>query len=133
MIFLVLFLNKLILIIIAVCKKMQYATLNLIELGTLLEDLMKPIATLKALREYYIINNDAKSYNNFMYLVKDTVRISGKKDMWSKFINSKCFLNVNKLFIILCRFRIFMTLKILKDACKYEYIVSKYDILKLYY
>lgn len=98
---------------------MQHVTLNLIELGTSLEDLMKPIATLKALREYYINNNNAKSYNNFMYLVKDRVRISGKKDIWSKFINSKCSLNTNKLFIIICRFRIFMTLKILKDACKY--------------
>ncbi|XP_060859958.1 uncharacterized protein LOC132937144 isoform X2 [Metopolophium dirhodum] len=71
-----------------VCKKMQYVTLNLIKFSTNLEDLMKPVATLKALREYYIINNDEKSYNNFMHLAKDAVLISGKEDMWSKFINS---------------------------------------------
>ncbi|KAL4083354.1 hypothetical protein QTP88_028681 [Uroleucon formosanum] len=79
-----------------VCTKMQHVTLNLIELGTSLEDLMKPIATLKALREYYINNNNAKSYNNFMYLVKDRVRISGKKDIWSKFINSGIGLITNE-------------------------------------
>jgi len=69
---------------------MHDVTLNLIELSTSLEDLMKPVDTLKALREFYIINNDAKSYNDFMYLVKDALVMSGQGSMWSKFINSKC-------------------------------------------
>jgi len=95
---------------------MQNITLNLIEFSTSLEDLKKPVDTLKALREYYIINNDAKSYNNFMHLAKDAVLISGKEDMWPKFINSKCFINVNKLFNIISRVMMFMILKTLKEA-----------------
>ncbi|CAI6373155.1 unnamed protein product [Macrosiphum euphorbiae] len=71
-----------------VCTKMHDVTLNLIEFSTSLEDLMKPVDTLKALREFYIINNDAKSYNDFMYLVKDALVMSDKGSMWSKFINS---------------------------------------------
>jgi len=98
---------------------MQYVTLNLIEFSTSLEDLMKPIDALKALREYYIINNDAKSYNDCTYLAKDVIFMSGKEGNWSKFINSKCFINFNKLFIIIIKVRMFMTLKTLKEACKY--------------
>jgi len=72
---------------------------------------MKPIATLKALREYYIINNDVEPYNNFMHLVKDAILISGNEDVWSKFINSKCFINLNTLFIIISTVKMLMTLK----------------------
>ncbi|XP_022177916.1 X-ray repair cross-complementing protein 5-like isoform X2 [Myzus persicae] len=71
-----------------VCKKMQYITLNFIERSKNLEDLIKPVSTLKALREYYIANDDVKSYNNFMHLVKDAVLITSKEDMWPKFIES---------------------------------------------
>jgi len=46
-----------------------------------------------------------------MYLVKDAVLMSGKEDLWANFINSKCFINVNTLFIITSRVRMLMTLK----------------------
>jgi len=75
---------------------MQNTTLNLIQKSTSLGDLLKPISTLKVLRKYYIGNNDVNSYNNFMYLVKDAVMIPGVENLWSKFIGSKFFININK-------------------------------------
>jgi len=54
-----------------------------------MEDLEKPASNLKVLREFYINNNDVKSYNTLMYLVKDSVLLSGKEGMWSQFIDSK--------------------------------------------
>jgi len=86
---------------------MQYITLSLIERGESQEDLMKPLSNLKVLRKYYIENNDVKSYNDFMYLVKDAVLISGKEDMWSKFTVSKYFININKLLIKISRYMIY--------------------------
>jgi len=68
---------------------MKYITLDLIESSTSLDDLKKPASNLKVLREYYINNNDVKSYNSFMYLVKDAVLLSGKEEIWSQFIDSK--------------------------------------------
>lgn len=81
---------------------------------------MKPIANLKALREYYIINNDVQSYNNFMHHVKDAILLSSNEDVWSKFINSKYFINVNTLFITISRVRMLMTLKTQKNSWKYS-------------
>lgn len=79
---------------------MKNITLDLIESSTSMEDLEKPTLNLKALREFYIHDNNVKSYNNCMYLVKDSVFLSGKEEMWSQFIDSKCFINVNKLNIM---------------------------------
>jgi len=62
-----------------------------------MEDLEKPALNLKVLRDFYINNNDIKSYNNLMYLVKDSVLISGKEGMWSQFVDSKYSTNVDKL------------------------------------
>jgi len=62
-----------------------------------MEDLEKPALNLKVLREFYINNNDIKSYNNLMYLVKDSVLLSGKEGMWSQFVDSKYSMNVDKL------------------------------------
>lgn len=72
---------------------MKQITVDLIESSTSLEDLKKPASNLKVLREHYIHNNDVKSYNNLMYLVKDSVLLSGKEEMWSQFIDSKCFID----------------------------------------
>lgn len=80
---------------------MKNITLDLIESSTSMEDLEKPASNLKALREFYIHDNDVKSYNNLMYLIKDSVLLSGKEEMWSQFIDSKCFINVNTLNIII--------------------------------
>lgn len=80
---------------------MKNITLDLIESSTSMEDLEKPASNLKVLREFYIHDNDVKSYNNFMYLVKDSVLLSGKEEMWSQFIDSKCFININKFIIII--------------------------------
>lgn len=76
---------------------MKHITLDLIESSTSMEDLEKPALNLKVLREFYINNNDIKSYNNLMYLVKDSVLISGKEGMWSQFVDSKYSMNVDKL------------------------------------
>lgn len=76
---------------------MKHITLDLIESSTSMEDLEKPALNLKVLREFYINNNDIKSYNNLMYLVKDSVLLSGKEGMWSQFVDSKYSMNVDKL------------------------------------
>lgn len=79
-----------IIIIILVCGKMKNITLDLIESSTSMDDLKKPASNLKVLRDFYIHDKDVKSYNNFMYLVKDSILLSGKEEMWSQFIDSKC-------------------------------------------
>ncbi|XP_025192317.1 X-ray repair cross-complementing protein 5-like isoform X2 [Melanaphis sacchari] len=71
-----------------VCENMKHITLDLIESSTSMEDLEKPASNLKVLREFYINNNDVKSYNNLMYLVKDSVFLSGKEGMWSQFVDN---------------------------------------------
>ncbi|CAI6375950.1 unnamed protein product [Macrosiphum euphorbiae] len=79
-----------------VCGKMKNITLDLIESSTSMKDLEKPASNLKALREFYIHDNDVKSYNNLMYLVKDSVLLSGKEEMWSQFIDSGIGLITNQ-------------------------------------
>jgi len=51
-----------------------------------MDDLEKPASNLKVLKDFYIHDNDVKSYNNCMYLVKDSILLSGKEEMWSQFI-----------------------------------------------
>jgi len=86
---------------------MKHITLDLIESSTSLEDLEKPASNLKVLREHYIYNNDVKSYNNLMYLVKDAVLLSGKEEMWPQFIDSKCFINVKSFIVIGILYKIY--------------------------
>lgn len=74
---------------------MKNVTINLIESSMSLQELiLKPVSNLKALRQFYIHNNDVNSYNNWMYHVKDSVILSGKEEIWSQFIDSKCFIDV---------------------------------------
>ncbi|KAF0760985.1 X-ray repair cross-complementing protein 5-like isoform X3 [Aphis craccivora] len=81
---------------VIVCENMKHITLDLIESSTSMEDLEKPALNLKVLRDFYINNNDIKSYNNLMYLVKDSVLISGKEGMWSQFVDSGIGLITNQ-------------------------------------
>uniref|UniRef100_A0A2S2PJQ8 X-ray repair cross-complementing protein 5 n=1 Tax=Schizaphis graminum TaxID=13262 RepID=A0A2S2PJQ8_SCHGA len=81
---------------VIVCENMKHITLDLIESSTSMEDLEIPASNLKVLREYYIKNNDVKSYNTLMYLVKDSVLLSGKEEMWSQFIDSGIGLITNQ-------------------------------------
>lgn len=67
---------------------MKNLTVHLIETSSSLEELEKPVSTLKALREFYIYNKDINSYNNWMYYVKDSVLLSGKREMWPQLIES---------------------------------------------
>lgn len=69
---------------------MKKRTIDMISSSLSLEELKKPALNLKALREFYIYNKDVNSYNNLMYLVKDSVLLSGKEKIWSQFIDSKC-------------------------------------------
>lgn len=69
---------------------MKDITVDLIESSTSFDDLEKPVLNLKALRQFYIYNKDINSYNTWMYHVKDSILISGKEEMWSQFIDSKC-------------------------------------------
>lgn len=74
---------------------MKNMTINLIESSMSLQELiLKPVSNLKALRQFYIHNKDVNSYNNWMYHVKDSVILSGKEEIWSQFIDSKCFIDV---------------------------------------
>lgn len=82
---------------ISVCLAMKNLTVNLIESSCSFEELKKPASNLMALRQFYIHNNDFKSYNDWMYLVKDSILLFGKEKMWSQFIDSKF---VNKKIII---------------------------------
>lgn len=76
--------------LLEVCQAMKKITVDLIESSTSLEELKKPALNLKELRQYYIYNKDVNSYNNWLYHVKDSVLLSGKEEMWSQFIDSKC-------------------------------------------
>lgn len=76
--------------LLEVCQAMKKITVDLIESSTSLEELKKPALNLKELRHYYIYNKDVNSYNNWLYHVKDSVLLSGKEEMWSQFIDSKC-------------------------------------------
>lgn len=69
---------------------MQKLTVELIESSSSLEELKKPASNLKALREFYIFNKNVNLYNDWMFHVKDSVLLSGKRAMWSQFIDSKC-------------------------------------------
>lgn len=80
---------------------MKKLTVDLIESSTSLEDLQKPASNLKALRQFYINNNDVNSYNSWMYHVKDSVLLSGKEELWSQFIDSMYSLDISKLFIVI--------------------------------
>lgn len=80
---------------------MQYIILNLIEDSKNLEDLIKPVSTLKVLRQYYTAREDVQSYNRYIRIVKDAFFITGNESLWPKFIDSKCFININKLLIII--------------------------------
>lgn len=69
---------------------MELMTVELIESSSSIEELKKVSSSLKALRQLYIHNKDVSSYNNYMYHVKDSVLLSGKEEMWTEFIDSKC-------------------------------------------
>lgn len=69
---------------------MKKLTLDLIESSCSFEELLlKPASNLKCLRQFYILNKDVSSYNSMMYLVKDSVLLSGKEELWSQFVDSK--------------------------------------------
>lgn len=70
---------------------MKKLTVDLIQSSSSLEELNKLISNVKALRQFYLHNKNVSSYNNWMYLVKDSVLLSGKEEFWSQFIDSKCF------------------------------------------
>lgn len=78
---------------------MKKVTVELIESSCSLEELKKPASNLKALREFYIDSKDANSYNTWMYLVKDSVILSGKEELWSQFIDCKCSIIYKNIFI----------------------------------
>lgn len=72
---------------------MKKLTVNLIESSASLKELEKPASNLKALRQFYIYNNDINSYNSWMYHVKDSFIFSGKEKLWSQFIDSKYYID----------------------------------------
>jgi len=69
---------------------MKKLTIDLISSSISLEELEKPALNLKALRQFCIYNKDVNFYNELMYLVKDSILLSGKEKIWSQFIDSKC-------------------------------------------
>lgn len=76
---------------------MKNLLVELIESSSNLEELKNTAPMLKALRQFYIHNNDVFFYNTWMYHVKDSVLLSGKEEMWSQFIDSKYSINNNYL------------------------------------
>ncbi|XP_050440510.1 X-ray repair cross-complementing protein 5-like [Adelges cooleyi] len=79
-----------------VCKTMKNLTVSLIESSSSLEELEKPVSTLKTLREHYVYNKDVNSYNNWMPHIKDAVLLSGKEELWPQFIDSGIGLITNE-------------------------------------
>lgn len=69
---------------------MKQITVELIQSSISLEELKKLVPNLMALRQFYIHHINVGSYNNWMFLVKDSVLLSGKEEMWSQFVDSKC-------------------------------------------
>jgi hypothetical protein len=72
---------------------MKKLLVDLIESSSSLEELKKTAPILRALRQFYIHNNDVYFYNTWMYHVKDSVLLSGKGEMWSQFMDSEYSIN----------------------------------------